>query len=162
MNNNTTHSAISVADYVITKSLEQGRSLTPMQVIKLVYLCHGWMLGLYNRPLIDEYVEAWQYGPVIRTLYSAVKRFRSSPVVPPLSVGQKNFDDEEKSIMEQVVDVYKEFNGVQLSQLTHAKGTPWEITFKKNKEFIISNDLIKSHFKSLLQEQAESQQVAAA
>ncbi len=32
-----------------------------MQLIKLVYLCHGWTMGLYSRPLIEN-VEAWQYA----------------------------------------------------------------------------------------------------
>ena len=36
-----------------------------MHAIKLVYLCHGWMLGIYGRSLIGEPVEAWRYGPVV-------------------------------------------------------------------------------------------------
>ena len=36
-----------------------------MQVLKLVYYCHAWMLGLYGRPLIRQPIEAWRYGPVV-------------------------------------------------------------------------------------------------
>jgi uncharacterized phage-associated protein len=148
----TTHSAISVADYILDKARERGHTLTPMQVLKLVYLCHGWMLGLYGRPLIDEYVEAWQYGPVVRSLYSAVKRFRASPVQGPLSVGPEHFSPEEKNIMDQVVDLYGHFTGPQLSQLTHASNTPWRCVWDGG-DTIIPNELIQQHFEELASNQ---------
>ena len=37
---------------------QSGAGLTPMQVLKLVYISHGWMLGLHQRPLFEEDVEA--------------------------------------------------------------------------------------------------------
>ena len=48
---------------------------TPMHVLKLTYLCHGWMLGIYDHALINEPVEAWQYGPVVPSLYHKYKKF---------------------------------------------------------------------------------------
>lgn len=145
----STHSALSVADYILNKSAESDNTLTPMQVIKLVYLCHGWMLGLYDRPLITDSVEAWQYGPVIRKLYNAVKKFRSSPVNEALmSKDRVEFDAHEVNIMDQVLQVYKSFSGPDLSRLTHATGTPWFITWNDIGHYTdISNDLIEDHFK---------------
>ena len=46
---------------------------TPMHIIKLVYLSHGWMLGLHDTPLLWEPVEAWQYGPVVPSVYHLYK-----------------------------------------------------------------------------------------
>lgn len=121
-----------------------------MQVLKLVYLCHGWMLGLYNRPLIKEPVEAWQYGPVVRDLYKSVKKFRSSPVEGPLSRNKEDFDEQEKDIMDQVIEMYGDFSGLALSRLTHEPGTPWYRTWNSGDRYnIISNDLIEDHFKQL-------------
>lgn len=144
------YSAIQVADYVLQKTQEKGNSLTPMQVLKLVYLCHGWMLGLYNRPLIEEPVEAWQYGPVIRKLYKVVKKFRSSPVEGPLGKQDVVFDAQEADLMNQVVEIYGGFSGPALSRLTHEPGTPWHITWNSGGHYeTISNDLIEDHFKQL-------------
>lgn len=145
----STHSALAVADYILDKSTEQNNTLTPMQVIKLAYLCHGWMLGLYGRPLFADSVEAWQYGPVIPKLYNKVKKFRSLPVEGPLSK-REEFDSCEESIMDQVVTVYKGYSGPALSRLTHAPGTPWYKTWNDHGHYsIISNDLIEDHFRQL-------------
>ena len=34
--------------------LRKVQPTTPMHVIKLVYLCHGWMLGNFDRGLIKR------------------------------------------------------------------------------------------------------------
>ena len=36
---------------------------TPMHVLKLVYLCHGWMLGLNDSSLINEPVGGMDLRP---------------------------------------------------------------------------------------------------
>jgi len=54
---------IIVSNYILWKRRE--RDTTNLDVIKLVYLSHGWYLGIYGVPLIAEPIEAWPYGPVI-------------------------------------------------------------------------------------------------
>lgn len=144
------HSSVEVANYVIDKAKNKGSYLTPMQVIKLVYLCHGWMLGLYNRPLIKEPIEAWQYGPVIKKLYQKVKQYRSNPIDKKIDSTEGTFTEEEQSVMDQVIDKYSKLSGIALSTLTHANGTPWSNTWTPQiQNLTISNDLIEDHFKKL-------------
>ena len=69
-----------IANYFISKALADGIKLTLLQLIKLVYLAHGWHLGLTGRPLISETVQAWKYGPVIKSLYDRFKRYDSQPL----------------------------------------------------------------------------------
>src|SRR5258708_10309168 len=57
--------AEAVANYFLEKSWEEGKSVDPLKIQKLVYFANGWHLGLYGSPLIDEEVRAWTYGPVI-------------------------------------------------------------------------------------------------
>lgn len=147
-------SSLAVADYLLHKAEKANASLTPMQIIKLVYLCHGWMLGLHGQRLIEEDVEAWRYGPVIRNLYHAVKQFRANPVEPPLAGDPEvinKFNAEEKNIMDQVFDIYGKYTGLQLSQLTHTDGSPWHKTRQTSRTGleVIPNDLIKEHFQEL-------------
>ena len=46
--------SLAVAKYMLNKQRAAGDSVTPMQLIKLVYIAHGLMLGAYGRPLVDE------------------------------------------------------------------------------------------------------------
>jgi uncharacterized phage-associated protein len=140
-----------VANQLLNFARERGEALTPMQVIKLVYIAHGWMLGLYHRPLIRDDVEAWQYGPVIPRLYNAVRKFKSRPVEeisgannePPLDVQAIN-------MINQVFDRYGRFSGPALSRMTHAPETPWALTYEEGRFGIpIPTDLIEDHYAKL-------------
>lgn len=132
-----------------------GDSLTPMKLLKLVYIAHGWHLGLYHRPLIRDDVQAWQYGPVIPRLYSRIRKFRGAPVSDPISAaGDVVLDPRADSIVRQVYDLYGHMTGAALSRITHAKGTPWELLYEDGRfGVIIPNDLIEDHY-SRLAEQA--------
>ena len=120
------HSALSVANRLIILAHEAGRTITPMQVIKLTYFCHAWMLGLHSRPLLDEPVEAWQYGPVIPKIYRSLRRYGGGPVTRQIpNVKEADFDAIELDLIGQVSSKYGRLTGPQLSALTHAVGTPW-------------------------------------
>ncbi len=159
MTTNSTKSCLSVAKYILVKAEEQSRMLTPMKLIKLVYMAHGWMLGLYGRPLFRENAEAWKYGPVIRELYREVKQYRNNSIPPsrfkPVGI-DLNFDEDEKSVMDQTVSVYGRYSAIHLSMMTHAKGTPWDIVYNEiGHDFVIPNDLIEEHYASLYESNDE-------
>jgi uncharacterized phage-associated protein len=143
--------SITVANRLIDNARADRRDLTPMQILKLVYLAHGWMLGLYGRPLIRDEIQAWQYGPVIPKLYQAMKDYRSYPVTKPLPTFQSdNLGPTESNVVEQVYHLYGDMTGPELSRITHAPGSPWAQTYDP-KEFgtVISNDLIEDHYRRL-------------
>jgi uncharacterized phage-associated protein len=139
-----------VANYILELAKKSERTVTPMQLIKLVYLCHGWMLGIRGRPLIDdEQVQAWRYGPVISSVYQETKHYKSLSVSKPLKASE-SFDltDDEKSLVDAVYKSYRDFSGIALSSMTHEAGTPWSIVWEQNGECnaVISNDIIEEHY----------------
>lgn len=143
-------SSRTVANEFVRLAREARESLTPMQVLKLTYIAHGWMLALYHRPLIKDDVQAWQYGPVIPHLYNAVRKYRSNPVVDVHPVDGEALDDHERSIIRQVFNRYGHLSGPALSRLTHAKNTPWEVVYEPGSfGIVIPNDIIEDHYASL-------------
>jgi len=81
-----TYDARAVANYFLELAGQEGKPLDPMGIQKLVYFAHGWTLAIYDRPLISQRVEAWDYGPVIRDLYNEFKRFGSSRITEPAEI----------------------------------------------------------------------------
>ena len=142
-----------IANRFLELAKAQGRSLTPMQVVKLVYIAHGWMLGLNDRPLIAQPVEAWRYGPVVRDVYNGVRNYGRAPVVNPIFSPSGDLDYYEDDMVNQVFKIYGHMDGISLSNITHMPDTPWAQTYKQG-EFgsIISNDLIGAHYKRLSRE----------
>ncbi len=151
--------SLAVAQYILKQAQQTtDPSLSPMQLLKLVYVAHGYMLGRHGRPLLSESVQAWQYGPVVPSVYQAVKQYRSSPVPRvPSAAHDYCFDADEVAVMNQVVRTYGKASGVTLSAATHRPGTPWEVTWSRyGKNAEISNDLIEAFYAELLRQPTHS------
>ncbi len=145
------HDARTIANALISRGLDAVKPRDPLQVIKMTYLCHGWMLGLYHRPMSKQAVEAWRYGPVIPVVYHAVKRYGRDPVLTLIRIpwlrGANVFDPLEEDLIDQVFDVYGDFSGIDLSMMTHAQGSPWyETWYREGKNAVIPDTLIEEHF----------------
>ena len=152
------YSPVTIANYFIKKSIEEGVEMTPMKVLKLVYIAHGWHLGLFDEELISEQVQAWKYGPVVRSVYQEFKHYGNRDI-EGLSF-KSTFEKEEFGqlkekgvyhLLDKIWEVYKDYTGLQLSTLTHQPGTPWyqiweEKRGKLSGTEIIPNDLIKGHY----------------
>lgn len=146
-----TSKSLAVAKYILNKRKAEGDTVTPMQLIKLVYIAHGLMLGAYGRPLINEAVEAWQYGPVVPSVYHETKAFRSSPVTDVDALSNYSFDPQEIKAMDTASRLFGAKNGVALSSLTHREGTPWSLTWNaRGKNGSISNDLIENFYSGMI------------
>jgi uncharacterized phage-associated protein len=141
------HSCLKVANYLLQLARRDRVSLTPMQLIKLVYMCHGWMLGLYGRPLIGEPVQAWKYGPVIPELYRHLSKYAGRPVTHLLPRPEgPDFSALEANLIEQVYVQNAAFDGVQLSEMTHKVGSPWhQIWDPEDKTKVIPNEIIRAY-----------------
>ncbi len=150
-----THSALQVASKMIELGLKKDpiQRYTPMQLLKLVYISHGWMLALFNRPLFLEKVEAWKYGPVIPELYESVKHYKASPVNEINVSVSDDFDEQELGVIDYVINAYGHIDGITLSQITHAPNTPWSMTYDHvDWGNTISDNLISNHYKLLLED----------
>lgn len=157
--------SLAVANFFIIKSIQTGIEVTPMKLVKLVYISHGWYLGYTGEPLIGESIQAWKYGPVVPSIYNEFKRYKDCQIDSPaheIIVGPDGDPffyfptvqgDDEVKLLENVWQAHKSFTGIELSALTHQKNTPWDITWNKrngkNKwAEIIPNDIIEEHYKA--------------
>jgi uncharacterized phage-associated protein len=142
-----------VANVILHYANDAGKKLTPMQLIKLVYLANAWSLALLGHKLINEDVQAWQYGPVIPTVYRAFNRFGSAPITDYArqmftdSEYPADLDEDEKKVVHAVVNSYGHMHAFQLSAKMHEPNTPWTKTYNEKGPYsVIPTSLIKEHF----------------
>lgn len=150
-------------EFVVLGRRDGAVDMTPMKLQKLVYLAHGWNLANFATPLISESVQAWRYGPVVPSLYHELKELgRESivdPIEPAVSVGfwppgeapRVPFDRTDAlAVVEAVWKHYGTLSPLQLSNLTHERGTPWSIVTREGEEIapspVISDELIARCF----------------
>jgi uncharacterized phage-associated protein len=150
------YDAATIANRFIELAAANGEQLTPMQLIKLSYIAHGFSLAINKRPLLNENVEAWRYGPVVPSLYRKLKQYGSDKVTKPIEsffrdLRTEHLEAEDRELIDTVFSKYGKFNGIQLSHLTHRKGTPWDTAYIPDQYGIdIDDAVIRSHYATLL------------
>ncbi len=154
----------SVANYFIQKSFDSGIPLTPMKLIKLVYIAHGWHRGYFSQNLINDAVEAWRYGPVIPDLYRKVKWWGRHHIDAPIE-GYGVAGDWQNpppnphttALLDRVWDSYAGHDGITLSTMTHQFDTPWDQIWRRDggseyRGAIIPNELIEQHYRQKIED----------
>lgn len=81
MNNYT---AMEIANFIIWYANSIGRrNLTPLKLQKILYYVQGTFLANNNRPLFNEAIQKWQYGPVVPSVYYEFKDYGISHIDRP-------------------------------------------------------------------------------
>jgi uncharacterized phage-associated protein len=164
MNTKPRSTSMAVANWFV----DHVPDISPLKLQKLIYFAHGWHLALRDQPLIDEYIEAWDYGPVVPSVYHEFKEFGNRPINIPGTaierIGDTKFriitprlspesHQSVEALLKKIDEVYGGYSALRLSADTHKVGTPWEETRKSQpnrKGVDIPDELIQAYFKKLI------------
>lgn len=155
-----------VANKILELAERHNKNLTMMQLIKLVYIAHGWWLKASNgEPLTLDTAEAWQYGPVNRNVYQSFRSFGSRLIPVGFRASDPatgfpysgEFSEEQERMIDSVVSNYGHIHAYALSDMTHQPGTPWSVATESNGYYApIPNELIHSHFNEIYKQRTAS------
>lgn len=139
--------AKNVANYFLILSQPGvGDYMSNLRLQKLVYYAQGFHLARYNKPLFIEPILAWNYGPIVESLYFEYKKYRSGVIPQPLNPDFSMFNQKQKELMNDIFLVYGQFSALKLMELTHNE-PPWKSTPINS---VISRNLMKKYFKTRL------------
>lgn len=117
-----------IADYLLAKiDTEAGDSITNLKLQKVLYYAQGWALAVLGKPLFDEVVEAWKYGPVVPSIYHAFKKFGDGAIMPN-DAPKGALPGEIAALIDQVWDRYGNMSGTDLVRQPHRE-SPWSDAF---------------------------------
>ena len=140
-----------VADHFLAKQDdESGESITNLKLQKLCYYAQGFHLAIYDEPLFSDEIEAWQHGPVIRTLWNKYKSKGRNPLPVPENHASCIPDDEVADFLDEVYAVYGQYAAWKLREMTHS-----DPTFKETPKGtgIISRKSMKNYFTTLIEDE---------
>lgn len=132
-----------------------GGPMNQMKLQKLVFFAHGWNLAINRAPLVDGRIEAWEGGPVFRSIWNHLRDFGYN--AQSYLMGDQNnipliveLSQSERGVIEHVWKRYGGYTGLELSNMTHEPGTPWSNAyFGRGKNSALSQSDIQSHFVEL-------------
>jgi uncharacterized phage-associated protein len=159
------HDPKAIANAFLNRAKEEGAELRPLQMQKLVYYAAGYHIAAYGKSLLNCSIEAWDYGPVIPELYREFREFGSQPITrlatandfDSTPVAIPTSDHNAMKIIEFVWNTYKNYTGLQLSDMTHAEGTPWSKVREERpgvKNADIDEEKLRDYFSGFVKKKA--------
>ena len=112
---------------------------------KLLYFIQGVYSALYGRQIFEEDCRAWVHGPVYPEVYELFRDFKYNPIEDArfaLLNGTKDaLTDNEKRVIELVVNTFGMYGGKVLEKITHNE-EPWIEARKGYGDSIPSNEIL--------------------
>lgn len=104
---------------------KSGWRISNLELQKMLYMADMNFVGTKGRRLIDEDFEAWDYGPVIPSLYRKCKAFGAKPV-PNIFWGIGSIaDTPEASMLDKAWENLRNRSPGKLVENTHWAGGAW-------------------------------------
>ena len=137
-----------VADFFIkTTNQSEDDQITNLKLNKLLYYAQGVSLARTGKPMFNDALEAWQYGPVVPTVYRKYKVCGKQPIPSSGDVDRNLFTEEEFNILLDVMRELGQYTGSALVSFTHQPGTPWD-NARISGCRLLSEEVLKEYFTS--------------
>ncbi len=146
------YNCFDISKQFLKLALKEGVGVDTMKLLKLTYIAHGYYLGFFNKPLIQNRIQAWKYGPVIPELYGVIKRFGTSSVDIELMdlYSENTLNDKDEEFISLLWNAYKKLSGTELSTMTHQKDSPWSQVYNGQYNVDIPNEIISDYYSKLI------------
>lgn len=135
---------IYLASQVIIGDNNEREGITNLKLQKILYLAQGYFLAKKKRPLFNDDIEAWQYGPVVPSVYKVYKGSNESRILLESDV---KIDHEDMVSIKEVWETFGKYSAGTLVDFTH-KQSPW-INSSASTKKVISQESMKDFFKGV-------------
>lgn len=137
------------AYYLIKLFNDEENPITQLQVQKLMFLFEAYYMNVKNvDKLYNCEYQAWNFGPVSTQLYKEFKKYGRNNI--QLTDEQlKNANDiaeHKKQLINDIYNVFGNFNAMELVNFTHADGSPWKEAWDHKEYSTINKEKMKTWF----------------
>jgi uncharacterized phage-associated protein len=146
---------LDLSEYVLSLlDVESGDTISNLKLQKILYYLQGHFLAVFDKPLFEEKIEAWKFGPVIGNIYQKYKIYDKCIPTDNLEYDISNLTEDEINFIKNIYDIYSNFSAKRLVEMTHSEApfrnafggdyTNNEITKESMKDFFVKQ--IENHF----------------
>ncbi|MCL2226263.1 MAG: DUF4065 domain-containing protein [Oscillospiraceae bacterium] len=125
---------------------EYGDGMTNMRLNKLLYFAQGHYFARTGTPLFNDDFEAWEYGPVVSSIYQQFKNYGRKPIADiDADYSNETFNSDELEVLLDVAMKYGKYSTSELVNMTHRNDSPWAECSKSASQ-VITKKQIKDYF----------------
>ena len=158
--------AVDVADHILLLAQRGGMRLDPLQLNKLCYITQGFCLAESGNPAFKDVIEAWMYGPVVKSVYRRFRQYGRMQIThlsdgktalnrvkylpgPEEHAGSARLPNHTARAAGRVVSTYGKYSGIELLKMAHYEDTPWHKVYSPCSNNTIPTKLILEHYRDL-------------
>lgn len=135
---------MATAENVAAYMLAQRRVMSGVRLQKLLYYAQAWHLVTMDSPLYDDDITAFEYGPVVRSVW--MKHRSKITVKWSDHLGEPDaLTDAEREVVDAVLHAYRENQPFDLADLTHRED-PWQDAWNDPHDKRISNEAMQRYY----------------
>ncbi|MCI8639686.1 MAG: DUF4065 domain-containing protein [Coprococcus sp.] len=139
--------ASDIARYIIERCKENNTPISNLKLQKILYFVQAEFLVTKNQPCFAEEIEAWDFGPVVPSVYYEYRVFGGANI-PCIgrTVGKRSISARDREILNGIIDECADYSASALVDITHSQ-TPWIKAYEQdgyNNEITIES--IKAYF----------------
>ena len=134
--------ALNIARYVINYCNDRNIEITNLKLQKLLYFIQANFIIEINEFCFGENFIAWEYGPIILTIYNEFKKYGRDNI--PKFEGQLN-EIYHKDIIDAVLQEISQKDPFELVKISH-KQSPWQDAYIAGYGSNITKESIKKFF----------------
>ena len=120
-----------ICNYIIKSENNKGRAVTNLRLQKLLYFIQAYSLKALDAPCFAESIEAWQYGPVVPSVYSAYKFYGSIgiSIAPEIDIESLICSSGVRKVIDTILQDAENMSTGELINITHSQ-RPWIDAFQ--------------------------------
>lgn len=137
---------IYLASQVFVGDNKEREGITNLKLQKILYFAQAYYLSKLNKPLFNETIEAWEYGPVVPSVYRKYSKHGSETIL--VEKDEPSISDEDKQNLKRIWDLFGGYSAGRLVEIAHAH-SPWKEAYASQNK-VISHKSISEYYSPLL------------
>lgn len=137
-----------IANNVLNRAFAENLRISPMKLQKILYFAAAEYQKETGQPLFSERFETWQYGPVLRSVYSEFRSFSRDYITcfaKDAETQSRMINEGADPALQRALDnVWVATRGrsaVDLSRITHTENSAWDKSFQAGLPFLSSDNI---------------------
>lgn len=136
------YKASQIAEYIVSRCNEKNNPISNLQLQKILYFVQKHFIQTLPGPAFSDLIEAWQFGPVVPSVYYMFCCFGAMPITRAFD--ETSIDLQHQKIIDKIIEEKSVMNPWDLVDQTHKPDGAWDKAFKNGYGTIISVESIRN------------------